>query len=373
MRANRAIACPATNARHPPSAPSPLDRQERAARDDKSKVSHSRIPSLDGLRAISISLVILGHWVSKHHQLAVLSVYANVGVRIFFVISGYLITTLLLREQQKSRRISSRDFYARRAFRILPAAFTFIAAVFVLHWGEMRWYDIAAAMLYLVNFDFACPWFLAHLWSLAVEEQFYLLWPAILNKWFRYRVRVLIAVVAIAPIYSALCYRLKVPGGGYGTFPAVANNLAMGCLLALFASRIRMVGRGMACVMLIAVALIPHFPANTPGRTLLMLFVLWPLMHLSIAGMVLHVMQSPYRFLNLGPVVFLGRISYSLYLWQQLFFFRPEPLPIFVALPLSLGFACLSYFLVEQPLLRLRDAKQHRLRQARLGLATAGD
>jgi len=331
-----------------------------------------RIPSLDGLRAVSILLVILGHWVTKHHQLTLLGVYANVGVRVFFVISGYLITTLLLREQQKTGSISLRDFYIRRAFRILPAAFAFIIPVIFLRWGEMRWYDVAAAMLYLVNFDFACPWFVGHLWSLSVEEQFYLLWPALLQKCFRHRVKVLVVVVMVAPVYSALCYRLKVPGGGYGTFPAVADNLAMGCLLAIFAPRIRNIGRSLAWLMAFAIVLIPHFPANTPLRTLFMLFVLWPVMHLSIAGVVLHVVQNPYVILNLTPVVFLGKISYSLYLWQQLFFYRPESLPIYVALPLSLGFACLSYFLVEQPMLKLRDT-QRRAREARLSLATAGD
>ena len=329
-----------------------------------------RIPSLDGLRAVSILLVILGHWVTKHHQLTFLAVYANVGVRVFFVISGYLITTLLLSEQQKTGGISLRAFYIRRAFRILPAAFVFIIPVILLRWDEMRWYDVAAAMLYLVNFDFACPWFVGHLWSLSVEEQFYLLWPALLQKCFRHRVRVLVAVMTVAPIYSALCHRLKLPGGGYGTFPAVADNLAVGCLLAVFAPHIRKIGGSLAWVMVFGIVLIPHFPANTPLRTLFMLFVLWPLMHLSIAGLVLHVVQNPYAILNLGPVVFLGKISYSLYLWQQLFFYRPESFPIYVALPLSLGFACLSYFLVEQPMLKLRDT---RLREARLSLATAGD
>jgi peptidoglycan/LPS O-acetylase OafA/YrhL len=331
-----------------------------------------RIPSLDGLRAISISLVILGHWVTRHHQLSFLSVYANVGVRIFFVISGYLITTLLLSEQQKTGGICLKDFYRRRAFRILPAAFAFIVPIIILHWGEMRWYHVAAATLYLVNFDYGCPWFLGHLWSLSVEEQFYQLWPAALKRWFRFRTQILLGVVAVGPIYSAACYFFKVPGGGYGTFPAVADNLAAGCVLAIFAPQVGKIKRAAAYVMLAAVALIPHFPANTPVRTLLMLFVLWPLLHFSIAGVVLHAVQQSYRVLNFAPVVFLGKISYSLYLWQQVFLFRPEPLPTYIALPAALGLACLSYFVVEQPLLRLRDAT-HRPGQARLGLAAAGD
>jgi peptidoglycan/LPS O-acetylase OafA/YrhL len=331
-----------------------------------------QIPSLDGLRAVAISLVILGHWVGKHSALAFLSVYANLGVRIFFVISGYLITTLLLSEHQQTGRISLADFYVRRAFRILPAALAFIVPVLVLHGRELRWYDVTAVALYLVNFDFACPWFFGHLWSLSVEEQFYFLWPAVLGKFFRWRAQILLGVVALAPIYSAACYFFKVRGGGYGTFPAVADNLAIGCFLALFAARIRRIPRSLALLMLAAIMLIPQFPANTPGRTLLMLFALWPLMHLSIAGMVLHAIHERYWILNWAPVVFLGRISYSLYLWQQLFFFSPQPLPIYLALPLALGLACVSYFLVERPMLRLRDAKRERIPHA-VQLATAGD
>lgn len=332
-----------------------------------------RIPSLDGLRAISILLVILGHWTAKHHQLTFLSVYANLGVRVFFVISGYLITTLLLNEQRASGRISLSDFYLRRAYRILPAAFAFIIPVLVLHWHELRWYDAAAATLYMTNFDFAAPWFIGHLWSLSVEEQFYFLWPAVLKKCFRYRVPLLGGVIALAPIYSCACYLLKIPGGGYGTLPAVADNLAVGCLLAILASRLPKIGRISAFAMLIAVLLIPQFAADTRGRTLVMLFVLWPVLHVAIAGLILHVIQDPYKILNIAPIVFLGRISYSLYLWQQLFFFRTEPWPAYVTLPLALGFACASYFLVEQPMLRLRDARQDAAIRARLHFAMAGD
>lgn len=332
-----------------------------------------RIPSLDGLRAISISLVIAGHWTAKHHQLTFLAVYANLGVRIFFVISGYLITTVLLTEQRRIGALSLRDFYVRRAYRILPAAFAFIVPVLVLHWHELRWYDVAAATAYLVNFDFAAPWFIGHLWSLSVEEQFYFLWPAVLKKCFRYRVPILGGVIALAPIYSAACYLLKVPGGGYGTLPAVADDLAVGCLLAIFASRIPKIGRLLASVILIAVLLIPQFAADTRGRTLVMLFVLWPVMHFAIGGLILHVVQSPYKLLNIAPVVFLGRISYSLYLWQQLFFFRPEPWPAYVVFPLASGFACVSYFFVEQPMLRLRDTRQDAAIRARLHFAMAGD
>ncbi|MBV8051888.1 MAG: acyltransferase [Acidobacteriaceae bacterium] len=332
-----------------------------------------RIPSLDGLRAISILLVLAGHWALRHHQLTFLAVYGNVGVRIFFVISGYLITTLLLREEQKTGRISLRDFYIRRAYRIFPAAVAFLIPALILYWHEVRWYDLGAVALYLVNFDMGAPWFIGHLWSLSVEEQFYVLWPAVFRNCVHLRAKILIGIMALTPIYSAVCYYFKVRGGGYGTFPAVADNIAVGCLLAFLADRIPVIGHGEASAMMLVIALVPQFPANTPIRTLLMLFVLWPLMHLSIAGLIVHAVQSRYWILNWAPAVFLGKISYSLYLWQQLFFYRPDPWPIYLALPLALIFACSSYYVVERPMLRIRDVRQNDVFRTGVRLATAGD
>lgn len=332
-----------------------------------------RIPSLDGLRAISILLVLVGHWTSRHHELTFLSTYANLGVRVFFVISGYLITTLLLKEQERSGEIQLKRFYIQRAYRILPAAFAFAIPVMILYRHELSRWDAAAATLYLMNFDFAPPWCVGHLWSLSVEEQFYFLWPGVLRKWFRHRRAILVGVIAVAPVYSAVCYFLKVPGGGYGTFPAVADNLAVGCLAAILGTRIGAVRLSWAWLMMVVIVLVPQFAANTPTRTLIMLFVLWPAMHFSIAGILLHVVREPYRILNLGPVVFVGKISYSLYLWQQLFFFRPTPWPTYIALPAALGCACLSYWFIEQPMLRLRERERQDVTADKLCLSPAGD
>jgi peptidoglycan/LPS O-acetylase OafA/YrhL len=309
-----------------------------------------RIPSLDGLRAISISLVVVGHWAELRYHSDVAGAFANLGVRIFFIISGYLITTLLLNEEAKSSTIRLRDFYIRRAYRILPAAAAFMLPVFIIFWRELSWYHMAAAALYLANFDFTHPWFLGHLWSLSVEEQFYLLWPGVLKKWYRHRA----AVVAVAPLYRVACHFLHLHGRADETFPAVADILAIGCLLAVLAPRLPNIKPAWAAIMLLPVALVPvdagraHFHI-TPA----LLFVYWPLMHLSIAGILLHVVQHPYRILNLRPVVWLGKISYGLYLWQQLFVFGEHARPwygIFFALAL----AAASYYVVEQPMLGLR-------------------
>lgn len=315
-----------------------------------------RIPSLDGLRAISVLLVLIGHLARAGHTPDILKVYAASGVRMFFVISGYLITTILLNEHARTSAINLREFYIRRAYRILPAAAVFILFATVAYWHELRWIDIGAMFLYLVNYDGGEPWMVGHLWSLGVEEQFYFIWPGALKMFYRQRVVVLWGAVALGPIFSAICYFFKVPGGGYTYFPATAGNLAIGCLLAIYSSRISKITLWMALVMLAAVIVIPYYPANTPLRTLFELFGLWPIMNCCLAGLLLHVVRTPYRVLNIAPVVWLGKISYSLYLWQQPFFFAPPGQPLYKLL-FGVGLACLSYYLVEQPVLRLRERR----------------
>ena len=315
------------------------------------------IPSLDGLRAISILMVVIGHWASLHYQSEVGGAFANLGVRIFFIISGYLITTLLLKEYAKTSTIQLREFYVRRAYRILPAAIAFMLPVFVIYWHQLRWYHMVAAALYVTNFDYAHPWFLGHLWSLSVEEQFYFLWPGVLKKWHRHRVAILAGVVALAPVYRVACHFLKLHGRADETFPAVADILAIGCLLAIYAPRLPRIKRAWALLMVLPVALVPVYVAAVHFRTTpLLLLVLWPLLHFSIAGLLLHVVQSPYWILNIKPVAWLGKISYSLYLWQQLFAYGPQHRAWYWLL-VPVGLASVSYYLVEQPMLRLREKR----------------
>jgi peptidoglycan/LPS O-acetylase OafA/YrhL len=374
-----------------------------------------RIPSLDGLRAISISLVVAGHWAELRYHSDVAGAFGNLGVRIFFVISGYLITTLLLNEHAETSTIRMRDFYVRRAYRILPAAMAFMLPVVAIFWHELRWYHMAAAALYLANFDFTHPWFLGHLWSLSVEEQFYLLWPGVLKKSYRHRVAILVGVVLLAPVYRVACHFFGLHGRADETFPAVADVLAVGCLLAIlvdrngiptlrtapfdFAQGRLRVGqppltRAMrissvisnfrtaaldfaqgrlrlgaphvgsieidalwAGVMLFPVVLVPIYVGRLHFHlTPQLLFVYWPVMHLSIAGLLLHVVQRPYWFLNARPIVWLGKISYSLYLWQQLFVFGQHARPWYFAF-FAVGLASASYYFVEQPMLRLRERR----------------
>lgn len=295
-------------------------------------------------------------------------------MRIFFVISGYLITTLLLEERAHTGGINLTKFYIRRAYRILPAVSVFLILVCIFYWRQLRWYDIAAAAFYVANFDHLRPWFLGHLWSLSVEEQFYLLWPGVLRKWYRHRTTILLTVAALAPLYSTLAYLLKIPEADH-TFPAVMDNLAVGCLLAILAPRIPKIKPVMFAAMVFVVVLVPLQMQDSRMKTLGLLFLLWPLMYLSIAGIILHVVKHPYRLLNFSGIVWLGKISYSVYLWQQLFSFGPKARAwYFLFLPFALGAA--SYYLVEQPMLRLRDRRKSAVRpitQAPPVYAAAGD
>jgi peptidoglycan/LPS O-acetylase OafA/YrhL len=317
-----------------------------------------RIPSLDGLRAISIIFVVLSHMSKSGHAPRIFFQFAATGVSIFFVISGYLITSILLREREHAGTINLREFYIRRAYRIFPAAFVFMAVAIVVFWPQFRWYHIAAGLLYVANYDLTRPWVFGHLWSLSIEEQFYFLWPGVLKLWYRHRVAIVVGVLLSAPLWKAAMLYFKARWGLWA-FPALADNLAIGCLLAVFAPRLPRVKPYWAVVMAVAAMGVQFFPAENTARTLLLLFVLKPIFYISIAGVLLHVVQTPYRSLNWGPVVWLGQISYSLYLWQEPFCADRHMRSGYLVFA-AIACACLSYYFIERPMLRVRERRSLR-------------
>lgn len=329
----------------------------------------NRILSLDGVRAIAISLVVMGHWAEVRFQSDVAGSFASLGRRIFFVLSGYLITTLLMKEYGKTATIRLRKFYVRRAYRILPAAIVFMVPVFVIFWRDLRWYHMAAATFYVVNFDFSHPWFLGHLWSLSVQEQFYFSWPWVLRKWHRHRVKIVVAVILFAPLYRVACHLMQLHGRADETFPAVADILAIGCLLAFCEKRMPRIRGWWAALMMLPVVLVPVYVGMLRFHiTAVLLFVLWPVMHFSIAGLLLHAVQKAYWVLNWRPVVWVGKISYSLYLWQQVFVFGERGKPWYFVL-LAVAMAAVSYYLIEMPMLRLREWQMEKRKIAMMAAA----
>ncbi len=234
-----------------------------------------RIPSLDGLRAIAISLVVLGHWAEVNYQSPVAGAFASLGRRIFFVLSGCLITTLMMKKYGKTSTIRLRRFYLRRASRILPAAIAFMLPVFVIFWHDLRWYHMVAASFYVVNFDFSHPWFLGHLWSISVQEQFYFLWPSVLKSWYRCRLRIPVLVIAFAPLYRVACHFLRLHGRADEAFPAVADILAIGCLTAIFEKQMPKIKVWEAALMVLPIVLVPlHMGTLRFHTTPLLLFCL---------------------------------------------------------------------------------------------------
>ncbi len=337
----------------------------------------NRIPSLDGLRAISIALVLWAHMGGTKGFVGTSITHAagnlgNLGVRVFFVISGYLITTLLLAEDKKTGTISLGRFYLRRCFRIFPPAYAFLAVVIVLNWMQI-WIlqpgDLASAATYTANYHLNHSWYVGHLWSLSVEEQFYLLWPAVLLLAGRRRgIGVTVAVYLAGPfVRVGLWYFFpSIRAGLDYRFEAVADTLACGCALALLNDRISNSSRYLRCIVsrwvgaTLAAAILGLAYMNTYTR--LAKPIGQSLLNLAIALWISHCMRAPDtlfgRFLNWRPITIMGVLSYSVYLWQQPFLNRsgeqfingfPQNI-VFVA-----GCAVASYILVERPFLMLRQ------------------
>ena len=318
----------------------------------------SRIPSLDGLRAIAISLVFIGHGASrtpaKGHFFP-FGGYANFGVQIFFVISGYLITMLLLKEHDRTGGICLTDFYRRRAYRILPAAYAFILTIFLWQWTTLTKWDISSSLLYLLNYDSGRPWNLGHLWSLSVEEQFYLLWPFTLVVLFRDRVRILAAIFTATPFINLALRYFQLRSGLGLWFPSTADGLAIGCLLAILQPRLTQMKWLRSRWMLLLVLLLAAYPLYAPSGNLQKIInavILIPLVRIATALAIFHMTQRPYWILNCLPMVWLGNLSYSLYLWQQ---------PIWKAFklfPLAILAAIVCHYAIEKPFLAMRDRKK---------------
>ncbi len=335
-----------------------------------------RLPSLDGLRAVSIVLVLLGH-VSGTRGAGVINLqignYAHLGVVVFFVISGFLITSLLMAEYESHGRVSLRLFFARRSLRILPAMYLYLVllcALWMLGLVHLTNRDLWHALTYTVNFEPGHAWQVGHLWSLSVEEQFYLLWPLA----FVYLRPQRATWAALGVVFVAIVARvgnryllIGTPFHDLEMFPMVADSLAMGCLLARGRGwleeqswYLRMFRPQWSLLILATVLLLNRYE----GYTLVTVFG----MLILNAGVAILIHRSVYhsedvvgRALNWRPVAFVGVLSYSLYVWQQPLLNRTSSAWI-NAFPqnilLAIGAGLVSYSMIEKPLLKLR----HRLR-----------
>jgi peptidoglycan/LPS O-acetylase OafA/YrhL len=326
-------------------------------RVERSIPAGQKIPSLDGLRTVSVALVVLGHLGGTAHypRNAVthfLGSFAHLGVQTFFVISGFLITTLLLREQDRTGRINLPHFYLRRTVRIFPAAFTYITVIALVANPGFLAYAYTYTMCYASQHR---PWLLGHLWSLSVEEQFYLLWPIALALGFAWRRRIGLAVLLLAPIARLLFWTAGMHEiDEY--FPAVADCLMMGCLLAMYQPQMRQRARWLQGPWVFGILALLMFGSQFLLWRVRLEIFLGGLIPLSIAAFLFAAVERADWFLNNRFMNFFGVLSYSLYLWQQPFLNRNRadwwttfPLNLLLAL----GLALMSYFWVEKPFLGL--------------------
>lgn len=329
------------------------------------------IPSLDGLRAVSIALVLVAHADGTRH-FATWDIPLDLGafgVRMFFVISGYLITSILLAELRQKGTISLRRFYFRRTLRLFPACYFLIGVTAVLAAAgvvQLARRDLIFGATYTMDYFDGRGWPLGHLWSLAVEEQFYLIWPLTLRSLRASRgKKVLLGVLLLAPLG-----RLAWPYVGPAfNFLRWSDALGTGCLLAAMREELygmrgysRLLGsRWFFLVPMagIGAAWIPFWKirmllGETTANVAIALSIDWAMRNSKgLVG----------RFLNQPTVSFIGVLSYSLYLWQQPFLNRGSEKP-YCAFPLNIllafTLALVSYVAIEAPFLRLRMALERR-------------
>ena len=335
------------------------------------------IPGLDGVRTVAVLLVILYHFGFS-------AVPGGDGVMMFFVLSGFLITWLLLGEQAATGRVSLRAFYWRRTLRIFPAFYAFwflVVALGALRFGEAPSEHAWSAFFYLSNYYSALndhpEGAFSHTWSLALEEQFYLLWPfAFLCcrgdlRRLTYLIGAVIGGVLLHRL--ALTYIFDAPGSYiYSAFDTRVDQLMVGCLVAVLLKRRALEGfwtracaYSMAPVLTLGLlvgslvmgdGLVPRYRDGWGYTVHAALYGVLIVQLIALSG-------SPlWSWLNSAPLRFLGRISYPLYLYQQITLYPvrsalagyPVPFQLAVAIALTVTVASLSYYMIERPFLRLK-------------------
>lgn len=334
------------------------------------------LPALDGFRAAAVLAVMIGHFSVAHFE------GTRVGVLVFYVLSGYLITSILATEQARTDRMDLSAFYARRVLRLFPALIA-AASAYVIY-GQATGDpvpvgDVTAALLYYINwreaFDSVSP-LLGHFWSLSVEEQFYLVWPLLLVLALR---KSLGAVAALAFTGAAISMAIKIiaPYDSISEQSVTfypADGLLLGCGLAVAVASERREQIARLSRWLLGPALVGLVLALTLGNSSytatthdaeLFARVWWPVSVLGASIAVATAVTGSlwrwiHRLATSKLAVGLGRISYGMYLWHVLVLAilsdlelpRPVRFPLFILLTVAV--AGLSYRLIESPFLRLK-------------------
>ncbi len=342
-----------------------------------------RLKELDGLRSVAAAVVILSH-VSEGPNSSIPRFIAPfcdgaTAVLIFFVLSGFVITRMLRNELARTGTIAMGQFYLRRALRIWPVSYAYIAFVTgcaLLHLAVLQPAQIAIAAAHMWNYVNTIinenptsqgHVIFGHFWSLALEEQFYWTWPLALILLRRRASQVLVVLILIMPIVRVISYVLFPYSRGYlgEMFHTALDPIAVGAWIALnedwLKSRVARLSPvlfygNIAFLLLICPVLTAHFRGFwdiTYGHTLVS----------ASAGLLVFALaygpETPVaRLMRTAPFQFGGRISFSLYVWQQLFTLPGTifPQPSAIAIILACAAATASYYLIERPFLKLKQS-----------------
>ena len=352
----------------------------------------SHLPALDGLRGVAILLVLADHFfvrVPGSHANRVLELAAKsgwIGVDLFFVLSGFLITGILL--DAKGEPHYFRNYLARRTLRIFPLYYGYLTVMAVLlsiSVGPWLWTYTSNVYIALHNGPRGLPPGTLPFWSLAVEEQFYLLWPLVIYRLDRIALRrVLAGLIIGATLTRVVLQSVDLSVAAYVLMPARMDLLAVGGLIALDL-RERGIARlarnngplfALSALILVVVVWRSHDVAFFHDRSRIMQLVGYPALAMGAAATIIHVLAAPRspvtRLAARGLLPFIGRYSYGVYVlhipvrrllqwplsqrWQRL----PLPgltlpLAVFVALAaISVLVALASYHAYEKPFLRLK-------------------
>jgi peptidoglycan/LPS O-acetylase OafA/YrhL len=347
----------------------------------------ARVRELDGLRGVAVLTVVV------YHAQVVLIPSRGVwlrngflGVDLFFVLSGFLITSLLVREYRRRGRVGVGAFYRRRAMRLLPALAVFLVALVV--YKAIRGGSLAetrdgtlSVLFYYSNWRFAkclCgPEEIGHLWSLAVEEQFYLIWPFLLLVLLtaaalarRLSVAIVLLVVAIVAVVLARIRLWEIgapPLALYERTDTRADSLLIGALVGLLWAYGRMPKRGLAVAATVAAIVLIGIVVAPNGLFEPFFYVGgFTLVAAACAALIMASLESGWfarRWLRFRPLCVVGLVSYGLYLWHLPVFIVvadfglrwPGAVRVMVAFTLTAAATTASWILVERPFNRWKS------------------
>ena len=336
----------------------------------------SYYPSLNGFRGVAVLMVVFSHLqLTPNHYYDVFN--GPLGVLFFFVLSGFLITTLCIKEKVLTKDLNLKKFYIRRVLRIFPVAWLYLVVIIILKLVfhlEVHYIAIAGAFLYLMDFSsffrkYHSSFFTGHYWSLSVEEQFYLIMPFILKKSFKGYLIVLFAIIFLLPLL--LCIQEAVPALNILILYAPTHflikfqSIAIGCFYAILMFKFpahQNLLRGKLVLNIIAIVLIwyIYYNDNFNLENVFKGMASSVLIGYLIISNVIPGTDLIFRFLNLKALKFVGVLSYSIYIWQEIFTSHDPLLPFWmVAFPYNIIWvivvSCASYYLYERYFLKLKS------------------